>query len=105
VRGRQILVRHALGYRTEAMRTSQNSVKAKFNFRDFIFYDVGCISWETAASAVRIVSATTCGCDIMITWELSTSVIVAELLRLALLCEGQLTPLLGTAHPQMGQFA
>src|SRR5215213_11510227 len=51
--------------------------KAWRNFREFLFYDVGCISWETAASAVMIVSATTCGCDIMITWEPSTSVIVA----------------------------
>ena len=29
----------------------------------------------------------------------------AELLRLDPLCEGKRTPLVGTAHPQMGQFA
>src|SRR5215212_6943585 len=57
------------------MRTSENTQKAKF--AEFLFYDVGCISWETAASAVRITSTTTCGCDIIITWEPSTSVIVA----------------------------
>src|SRR5205807_3488126 len=31
----------------------------------------------TAATALRITSVTTCGCEIMITWEPSTSVIVA----------------------------
>src|SRR6266516_5384607 len=31
----------------------------------------------TAAPALRITSVTTCGCEIMITWEPSTSVIVA----------------------------
>src|SRR5947209_20039929 len=30
-----------------------------------------------AATALRITSVTTCGCEIMITWEPSTSVIVA----------------------------
>jgi hypothetical protein len=56
------------------------------NFREFPFYDVGCISWETAASAVRIASATTCGCDIMTTWEPSTSVIVAPTLGRGTAC-------------------
>ncbi|MBV9228327.1 MAG: hypothetical protein JOZ18_03360, partial [Chloroflexi bacterium] len=31
----------------------------------------------TAATALRITSVTACGCEIMITWEPSTSVIVA----------------------------
>src|ERR687887_1867180 len=34
-------------------------------------------AWPTAATALRITSVTTCGCEIMITWEPSTSVIVA----------------------------
>jgi hypothetical protein len=66
-------------------------------------------SFQLEPSAKAPCTRTTVGWDPSCWFSLTPSSLIeaseAELLRLALLCEGQLIPLLGTAHPQMGQFA
>jgi hypothetical protein len=66
-------------------------------------------SFQLEPSAQAPCTRTTVGWDPFCWFSLTPSSLVegseAELLRLALLCEEQLAPLLGTAHPQMVQFA